>query len=48
MLCAKGIGEKAYGNMLLGIPGGDAELQRAMDYLRSIPDIFVEEIDGHV
>ena len=44
----KGIGERAYGNMLLGIPGGDAELQRAMDYLRSIPDIFVEEVDGHV
>ena len=44
----KGIGEKAYGNMLLGIPGGDAELQRTMDYLRSIPDIFVEEVDGHV
>ena len=44
----KGIGEKAYGNMLLGIPGGEAELQRAMDYLRSIPDIFVEEVDGHV
>ena len=44
----KGIGEKAYGNMLLGIPGGDAELPRAMDYLRSIPDIFVEEVDGHV
>ena len=44
----KGIGEKAYGNMLLGIPGSDAELQRAMDYLRSIPDIFVEEVDGHV
>ena len=44
----KGIGEKAYGNMLLGIPGGDAELQRAMDYLRSIPDIFLEEVDGHV
>ena len=44
----KGIGEKAYGNMLLGIPGGDTELQRAMNYLRSIPDIFVEEVDGHV
>ena len=44
----KGIGEKAYGNMLLGIPGGEAELQRAMDYLRSIPDIFVEEVDSHV
>ena len=44
----KGIGEKAYGNMLLGIPGGAAELARAMEYLRSIPDIFVEEVDGHV
>ncbi len=44
----KGIGEKAYGNMLLGIPGGDAELARAMDYLRTIPDIYVEEVEGHV
>ena len=44
----KGIGEKAYGNMLLGIPGSEAELARAMDYLRTIPDIFVEEVDSHV
>ena len=44
----KGIGEKAYGNMLLGIPGSEAELARAMDYLRTIPDIFVEEMDSHV
>ena len=44
----KGIGEKAYGNMLLGIPGSEAELARAMGYLRTIPDIFVEEVDSHV
>ena len=45
----KGIGEKAYGNMLLGIPGGDDGIAaRAWTILRSIPDIFVEEVDGHV
>ena len=44
----KGIGEKAYGNMLLGIPGGEEELARAKTYLRAIPDIFVEEVDAYV
>ena len=44
----KGIGEKAYGNMLLGIPGGEEELARAKTYLRTIPDIFVEEVDVYV
>ena len=41
----KTIGEKAYGNMLLGIDGGDAQLKKAMDYLHSIDDITVEEAD---
>lgn len=40
----KGIGDKAYGNIILGIPGGKAELERAMKYLRAMPDIFVEEV----
>ena len=29
----KGIGEKAYGNMLLGIPGGDTELQLSLIHI---------------
>ena len=37
----RSLGDKAYGNMLLGIPGGDEELQRALAYLQKIPDIFV-------
>ena len=40
----RSLGDKAYGNMLLGIPGGDEELQRALAYLQKIPDIFVEEV----
>ena len=40
----RSIGEKAYGNMLLGIPGGRAELERAIAYLTRIPDIYVEEV----
>lgn len=38
------IGDKVYGNMLLGIPGGDNELERASKYLQSMPDILVEEV----
>lgn len=40
----RSIGDKAYGNMLLGISGGKEQTQRALDYLGSIPDIFVEEV----
>ena len=38
------IGDKVYGNMLLGIPGGDNELERASKCLQSMPDILVEEV----
>ncbi len=38
------IGDKVYGNMLLGIPGGQQELQKAINYLRVIPNIFIEEV----
>ncbi len=38
------IGDKVYGNMLLGIPGGRQELQQAMNYLNMIPDILIEEV----
>lgn len=40
----RSIGGKAYGNMLLGIPGDETELKKAMQYLQSIPDIYVEEV----
>ena len=40
----RSIGDKAYGNMLLGISGGREQTQRALDYLGSIPEIFVEEV----
>ena len=40
----RSIGDKAYGNMLLGISGDKEQTQRALDYLGSIPDIFVEEV----
>lgn len=40
----KGIGEKAYGNMLLGIDGGREQLDKVVNYLGSIPDIIVEEV----
>lgn len=38
------IGDKTYGNMLLGIPGGPEVLASAIRYLHTIPDIYVEEV----
>ena len=38
---------KAYGNMLLGIPGGKTGLEKTMNYLNNIPDIYVEEVTKH-
>ncbi|MEE1330924.1 MAG: ATP-binding cassette domain-containing protein [Acutalibacteraceae bacterium] len=40
----KSIGDKAYGNMLLGITGGKEQLDSALKYLREIPDIFAQEV----
>ena len=40
----KSIGDKAYGNMLLGITGGREQVEKALSYLRAIPDIFAEEV----
>ena len=34
-LAPSGIGDEAYGNMLLGIPGGPAERERAVQYLKA-------------
>lgn len=41
----RSIGDKAYGNMLLGICGGQEQAERAVRYLRSIPDIEAEETE---
>ena len=42
------IGDKVYGNMLLGIPGDRQQVGRAIDYLQAIPDIIVEEATENV
>ncbi len=40
----RSIGGKAYGNMLLGIPGGRGQLEQAIAYLGQSEDILVEEV----
>lgn len=40
----RSLGEKVYGDMLLGIPGDPDKLYNALDYLNKIPDIFAEEV----
>lgn len=44
----RSIGDKAYGNMLLGITGDDEMVRQAMEYLRSVPDVLVEEVTDNV
>lgn len=41
----KSIGDRAYGSMLLSVPGGEEQKQAAMAYLGNIPDIIVEEVE---
>ena len=40
----RSLGDKAYGNMLPGISGGKEQMEKAVAYLRRIPDIHVEEV----
>ena len=42
----RSLGDRAYGHMLLGIPGGKEQARRAVAYLRAIPDIYVEGVTG--
>lgn len=44
----RNIGGKAYGNMLLGIPGNREQAGEAVRYLSRIPNIIVEEVKPHV
>ncbi len=41
------IGQKVYGNVLLGIPGGRAQLEAAISYLSGVPGIAVQEVSDH-
>lgn len=43
----RSIDEKAYGSMLLGIVGGEDELQTAFDFFRRYPDVIAEEVKVH-
>ena len=43
----RSLGDKVYGNMLLGIPGDRSVLDRAMEYLGKTPNIYVEEVTGN-
>lgn len=41
----KGIGDKAYGYMLLSVPGGKEQKNAAVEYLRQTENIIVEEVE---
>lgn len=40
----KGIGDKAYGSMLLTINGGDGDVKTAIDYITAYANIIAEEV----
>lgn len=42
------INEKVYGNMLLGISGGDEKVKQAMEYLQNTEDVVTEEVERDV
>lgn len=44
----RSIGGKAYGSMLLSIPGCDGAVQAAIGYLTQTPDVLAEEVTAHV
>lgn len=43
----RNIDGKAFGTMLLGLPGDPGEAAKALNYIRSQPDITVEEVEHH-
>ena len=40
----RSIEDRAYGSMLLGIPGGEAQVAETIAYLSAVPNIIVEEV----
>ena len=43
----RNIDGKAFGTMLLGLPESQAEAARAIEYIRSQPNVTVEEVPDH-
>ena len=43
----RNIDGKAFGTMLLGLPADPGEASRVLNYIRSQPDITVEEVESH-
>lgn len=41
----KMLGDKMYGNMLLGITGGDDAVNEAISYLDKLPNVLAQEVD---
>ena len=44
----RSIGEKTFGNMILGLPEDETEAARALIYLREINGVTAEEVTGYV
>ena len=44
----RSIGEKTFGNMVLGLPEDETEAARALIYLREIPGVTAEEVTEYV
>ena len=44
----RSIGEKTFGNMVLGLPEDETEAARALIYLREIPGVTAEEVTDYV
>ena len=40
----RAIEDRAYGSMLLGVPGGPEVVKETIAYLSSVPDVLVEEV----
>ena len=40
----RSIEDRAYGSMLLGVPGGSAQVEETIAYLSAVPNIIVEEV----
>ena len=43
----RSIGDKVYGNMLLGLTGDDGSVERALRYFTSNPDVTAREVTEH-
>ena len=44
----RSIGEKIFGNMVLGLPQDETEAARALIYMRELPGVTAEEVTEYV